>query len=226
MIKISSPEQQLRQNRAMLLLIGGVSSLGGLLIWSAPPFALNDSKNPVHVSLRYIALVSGLVCGVSAVACGHQLEKISPLIEAIDAAEKRDFLTQLAVACHVQETQHRSAAMQSLSPTASESGNAGNGTGNKPVTDHPEPLPAVTKSESYQGVTAESAESESPESPESDPALAASFKPYYLAVLSARAMGESDSKIIKEILGQEGRNFEKGKQMLANLLVLGQQQNW
>ena len=228
MIKISSPEQQLRQNRAMLLLIGGISSLGGLLIWSATPFAANDPKNPVHVSLRYIALVSGLVCGVSAVACGHQLEKISPLIEAMDAAEKRDFLTQLAVACHVQETQHKAAAMQSLSPTASESGNGGNESGNSGNVDGAGGN-GVTKNR-YRTVTAEShsesAESESAESPESDPALAASFKPYYLAVLSARAMGESDSKIIKEILGQEGRNFEKGKQMLANLLVLGKQQGW
>ena len=228
MIKISSPEQQLRQNRAMLLLIGGVSSLGGLLIWSAPPFALNNPKNSLHVSLRYIALVSGLVCGVSAVACGHQLEKIAPLIEAMDAAEKRDFLTQLAVSCYVQETQHRSAAMQSLSPVKSESGNAGNGTGNGGNVDGASGNGVTEKR--YQTVTAEShsesAESESAESPESASSLAASFKPHYLAVLSARARGESDSKIIKEILGQEGRNFEKGKQMLQTLIQLGEQQGW
>ena len=231
-IKISSPEQQLRQNRLMLLAIGGVSSFAGLMLWSVMPFAANNAKNQVHIGLRYFALLSSLGCGISAAVCGHQLQKISPLIQAVDAAEERDFLTQLAVAEYVQQQSHRAAYRQPLSPVKSESGNAGNessnesgnggnvdGAGGNGVTE-----------KRYQTVTAEneseSAESESPESGESAESLAASFKPYYLAALSARARGESDSKIIKEILRQEGRNYEKGKQMLQALLQLGQSQGW
>jgi len=231
-IKISSPEQQLRQNRLMLLAIGGVSSFAGLMLWSVMPFAANNAKNQVHIGLRYFALLSSLGCGISAAVCGHQLQKISPLIQAVDAAEERDFLTQLAVAEYVQQQSHRAAYRQPLSPVKSESGNAGNESsnesGNGGNVDGASGNGVTEKR--YQTVTAESrsesAESESPESPESALSLAASFKPYYLAVLSARARGESDSKIIKEILRQEGRNYEKGKQMLQTLLQLGQSQGW
>jgi hypothetical protein len=221
MIKISSPEQQLRQNRAMLLLIGGISSLGGLLIWSATPFAANDPKNPVHVSLRYIALVSGLVCGVSAVACGHQLEKISPLIEAMDAAEKRDFLTQLAVACHVQETQHKAAAMLALSPASQPESQIGNA-----VTESGNAVPEPVTNERNQPVTESVTDGVTAETHSETHPLTEGYKPMYLAVTTLQRQGVSESKIIKEVLGQEGRNYEKGKQSLQALLTLGQQQGW
>lgn len=209
MIKISSPEQQLRQNRAMLLLIGGISSLGGLLIWSAPPFAINNPKNPVHVSLRYIALVSGLVCGVSAVACGHQLQKIAPLIEAMDAAEKRDFLTQLAVACHVQETQHKAAAMQTLSP-ASET----------PLASHPEPE-SVNADADLQPASELPLTTSTPGSPDVE-----GFRPLWKSVSLAKAQGATDTQIIEDVLEMKGRKFNQGKAALQALLQLGKEQGW
>jgi hypothetical protein len=52
------------------------------------------------------------------------------------------------------------------------------------------------------------------------------YKPLYLAVTQMKEMGVSDSKIIKEVLGHEGRNFKQGQEMLEALLSLGQQHGW
>jgi hypothetical protein len=47
-----------------------------------------------------------------------------------------------------------------------------------------------------------------------------------LSIIALQQQGTSDSKIIKEVLGQSGRNFDKGKEMLEALLHLGQAQGW
>ena len=248
MIKISSPEQQLRQNQAMLLLIGGISSLGGLLVWSATPFAANNPKDPVHVSLRYIALVSGLVAGASAVACGAKLEKIAPLIQAVDMAEARDFLKQLAAAEYVQAHQHKAEAKAILSPARqvesqieSQNGSAISSSSSKKVTETvtdavsmvPAVSQAVTNSERNQVTTAESAAEnaesvpgESAESAKNAVAELASFKGLYFAVKEAEANGVSESTIIKEVLGQTGRNYANGRKMLETLDILAEKEGW
>ena len=221
LIQISSPQQQLRQNRTMLLLIGGVSSIGGLLIWAATPFATNDAKNPVHVSLRYFALVSSLGCGISAVACGAQLQKIAPLIEAMDAAEKHDFLTQLAASTYVQDERWQQEAVNALQPAMQ----SGNGIGNA-VTESGNSVPEPVTSDRNQSVTDSVTTASTGASHTASPTASLGYKPMYLAVTTLQQQGVSESKIIKEVLEQEGRNFEKGKQMLQALLRLGKEQAW
>ncbi len=199
----------------MLLLIASVSSLSGLLLWSASPFALNNPKDKFQVVLRYLSLFGSLGCGVSAVVAGKQLERITPLIRAIDTAERDDFLEQLAVSQYQQQRQWQQMALaptqlQPLSAPLSLGNTSGNATGNntgnvaiEPVTDSvtdsvTNPLPTVTEA----------------------------YKPMYLSIIALQQQGTSDSKIIKEVLGQEGRNFDKGKEMLEALLTLGKEQGW
>jgi len=218
MIKISSPEQQLRQNRTMLLLIGGISSITGLMLWSATPFAASNSRNSLHVSIRYFALVASLTCGVAAVATGTQLEKIKPLIRAIDMAERDDFLTQLAASQYVQQQQHEQAATAALHPAVQ----PGNSFGNEVVNSTPERVASDRDRAVTNGAPAETdTETDGETGSETE-----AYKPMYLAVVSLQQQGVSQSQIIKEILGQEGRNYEKGKAMLQTLLQLGKQQNW
>lgn len=197
----------------MLLLIGGISSLSGLMLWSATPFAASDTKNPVHISLRYFALVSGLVCGVAAVAIGSQLQKIIPLIEAIDQAEKHDFLTQLAASTYVQDGRWEQEAVNAL-----QSGNANDITGNVASE-------GVTSARNQSVTDTVTNDVTTATHPETAPATVG-YKPMYLAVTLLRQQGVSESKIIKEVLGQEGRNFDKGKQMLQTLLQMGESEGW
>ena len=214
LINISSPQQQLRQNRSLLLLVGGASTIAGLFLWSAPPFIWSNPKDKVGVCLRYLALFSSLGCGITAVVTGKQLEKITPLLKAIETAEKMDFLDQLASSQYVQQQQWQQQAMTALQPPAavgnSFSGNGCNDelpSGNEVVTD------SVTNSVTDATDTATLATTEA-------------YKPTYLAVISLQQQGASDSKIIKEVLGQEGRNYERGKEMLETLLQLGQSEGW
>ena len=206
MIKISSPEQQLRQNRAMLLLIGGISSLGGLLIWSATPFAANNPKNSVHISLRYIALVSGLVCGVSAVACGHQLEKIAPLIEAMDMVERDDFRNQLAVSLYVQQQQYQRSAMQVLQPAS------------QPPVSTPETLQQDSPSQPTSQLTDSTSNAGSPD--------VEGYRALYQSVSLAKQQGATDTQIIEKVLNMGGRKFNEGREALQALLQLGKEQGW
>jgi hypothetical protein len=218
LIGISSPQVQLRQNHTLLLLVGGVSSVAGLFLWSAPPFIWSNPKDKVGVCLRYLSLFSSLSCGITAVASGKQLGRIAPLIKAIETAERADFLDQLASSQYVQQTQYQQAAMTALQPPAAVGNDFfGNGcndelpSGNEVVTDSV--TDSVTNSVTDATDTATLATTEA-------------YKPTYLAVISLQQQGASDSKIIKEVLGQEGRNYERGKEMLETLLQLGQSEGW
>ncbi len=218
LINISSPQQQLRQNRSLLLLTGGVSTLAGLFIWSASPFIFSNPKDKVGVCLRYLSLLSTLGCGVGAVVSGRQLERISPLIKAMDTAEREDFLTALATSQFVQQQQWQQMALQpttrppiQVEQVADSTGNAsGNNPGNNPGNGAIEPVTDSVTNSVTNGVTS----------------AAEAYKPMYLSIIALQQQGTSDSKIIKEVLGQSGRNFDKGKEMLEALLQLGQEQKW
>ncbi len=235
LINISSPQQQLRQNRSLLLLTGGVSTLAGLFIWSASPFVFSNPKDKVGVCLRYLSLLTTLGCGVGAVVSGRQLDKISPLIKAIDTAERSDFLEQLAVSQYRQQQQWQQMARapttkppiqinQVDSTHIQPSNGTGNG-GNEAVT-------SVTKADSvnvsqdkqFNSVTDAGNGNGNGNANVTDGTEA--YKPLYLAVTQMKEMGVSDSKIIKEVLGHEGRNFKQGQEMLEALLSLGQKHGW
>lgn len=209
MIKISSPQNQIRQNHLLLLLVGGVSSIAGLFLWSAPPFIWNNPKDKVGVCLRYLSLVGSLSCGIAAVASGKQLERIKPLLKTIEQSERIDFYDQLASSQYFQQQMWQREAIEAVAalqpPVAVGNGfigNAGN-VDTASVTD--DVTDSVTE-------------------PVTDATEA--YKPTYLAIVALQEQGISESKIIKEVLGQEGRNYPAGKQMLETLLQLGQSQGW
>ena len=114
MIKISSPQDQLRSNRNLLALVGGSSTVIGLLLWSASPFLFPNPQDKFSVSLRYLSLFITSCCGVTAVATGHQLQRITPLLKAVEQAEKADFISQLATSQWVQEQRYQSEAVTAI----------------------------------------------------------------------------------------------------------------
>jgi hypothetical protein len=214
LISISSPQNQLKQNRSLLLFMGGVSTVAGVFMWSATPFALSDRSDRVQVCLRYLALTSSLVCGVSACVAGQHLQRITPLLKAVETAEQNDFLTQLASSQYVQQQQWHQVAsseLQAFQP------------GNRAVTSVTQPdLVKQPSDERFNSVT----ESGNGNGNASNQPSMEGYKPLFLAVTQLKQAGVSDSKIIKDVLKQEGRNFETGKQMLETLLELGLQQEW
>lgn len=212
LIGISSPQVQLRQNRSMLLFIASISSLSGLLLWSASPFALNNPKDKVQVVLRYLSLFTSLSCGVTAIACGNQLQKINPLVKAIETAEKNDFLEQLAVSQYQQQQYWQQKALaptqlQTLSP---------------PLSDQVQPESADALSESLSTTST----NELPTSTNSEVTGSEHFRSLYKSVSLLKEQGLSDTKLVEEVLGMGGRKFNEGKQMLDALLQLGQSQGW
>ena len=222
MIKISSPQDQLRSNRNLLALVGGASLVIGLLLWSASPFLFPNPKDKFSVSLRYLSLFITSCCGITAVATGHQLQRITPLIKAIEQAEKADFISQLATAQWVQEQRYQSEAVTALQPSLqqpvtlqqpnsyndrNDDTARDNEVSNEPVTDSiTTATPSVTDA-----ATDEEMEG---------------YRPTYLAVTALQQQGVSDSDIIKDVLKQCGTNYKKGKQMLNALLHLGQSKGW
>jgi hypothetical protein len=205
LINISSPQTQLRQNRTLLLTIGSASTIAGLLLWSATPFLLNSKSDRLQIALRYLSLTSTLICGVAACVSGHQLQRIAPLIKALETAEQSDFYTQLASSQYVQQEQWQAIAssevealhqpfQQNLPPNVSPA----------PETSTPQ-LPT----------------SENPELPPAD-----NFRSLYKAVSVLKQQGVSDTTIVEEVLQLGGRRFAEGKQVLETLLHLGMQQGW
>lgn len=203
MIKISSPQNQLRQNRTLLLLTGGVSTVAGLFLWSATPFVFNNPKDKVDVYLRYLSLFGSLSLGIAAVASGKQLERIAPLIKAIETAERNDFYDQLASSQYLQSQMWQREAMTALQPPIS-------------------PQSSAVYSESSDTLS----DSLSDTSQNSEVNESQHFQGLYKSVSLLKEQGVSDTKIIEEVLGMGGRKFNEGKQMLEVLLQLGADQGW
>ena len=199
LIGISKPQDQLRQNRNLLLIIGGVSSVGGLLIWSSSPFIWSSTKNHTNILLRYFALLTGLTTGITSVVCGHQLQKVNPLIKAIETAERDDFLTQLAASQYRQEQQWNTMAVESaIAPGTAETKLA----------------------------VSDTSQNELPTSQSSEPLEVEHFRSLYKSVSLLKQQQVSDTQIIETVFASGGRKFDQGKQMLETLLQLGQQQGW
>ena len=222
MIKISSPQNQLRSNRNLLALVGGSSTVIGLLLWSSSPFLFPNTKDRVEISLRYLSLFVSGCCGITAVVTGSALQRIAPLIKAIETAERNDFISQLATAQWVQEQRYQSEAVTALQPSQqqpvtlqqqnsyndrNDAAPMDNEVSNEPVTDS---LTTATAN----AVT-----------PATDDEMEG-YRPTYLAVTALQQQGISDSDIIKDVLKQGGTNYSKGKQMLNALLQLGQSKGW
>lgn len=199
LIGISKPQDQLRQNRNLLLIIGGVSSVSGLLIWSSSPFLWSSTKNQTNILLRYFALLTGLTTGITSVVCGHQLQKINPLIKAIETAERNDFLTQLAASQYQQEQHWNQLAVEpAIAPGTAET--------HLPVSD--------------------TSPGQLPTSQNSEPLEVEHFRSLYKSVSLLKQQNISDTQIIETVLASGGRKFDQGKQMLENLMKLGESQQW
>jgi hypothetical protein len=188
----------------MLLLIATASSISGLLLWSASPFALSNPKDKVQVVLRYLSLFGSLSCGVTAIACGSQLQKINPLVKAIETAERNDFLEQLAVSQFQQQQQWHQMA---LAPTQLQ------------------PVDVAVQPQGSDQSSTTSADS-LPTSQNSEVNGSEHFRSLWKSVSLLKEQGLSDTKIIEEVLGMSGRKFNEGKQMLDALLQLGEQERW
>ncbi|AFZ15521.1 hypothetical protein Cri9333_4745 (plasmid) [Crinalium epipsammum PCC 9333] len=218
LISINSPQNQLRQNHSLLLLIGSISSVAGLLIWSASPFIWSSSKDKINIFWRYLSLITTLGCGVTSVICGHQINRINPLIQAINQAEKNDFLTQLAASQYQQEQQWNQLA---LSPTS-----------RPPIQTIQVPQPADSSTDSSTDSTSDSnpdsrlTDSTSSTSQNSEVLEVEGYRSLYLAVSNLKQQGVSDTEIIESVLGLGGRRFKEGKAALESLLQLGQQEGW
>jgi hypothetical protein len=208
LISISSPQNQLRQNRTLLLSIGGISTVAGLLLWSATPFLLNNKSDRLQIALRYLSLASTLFCGVAACVSGYQLQRITPLIKALETAEQSDFLTQLASSQYVQQQQWQQLATSEVE------------TLQRPL--HYETPPSVSPAVSTSAPQLPT--SESLEAPEVEDFQ--NFRSLYKAVSMLQQQGVSDTEIIETALQMGGRRFTEGKQALETLLQLGVQQEW
>jgi hypothetical protein len=222
MIKISSPQDQLRSNRTLLALVGGSSTVIGLLLWSSSPFLFPNPQDKFSVSLRYLSLLITSGCGVTAVATGHKLQRITPLLKAVEQAEKSDFISQLATSQWVQEQRYQSEAVTALQPSLQppvtrQQPDRYNGYNDAVPMDNEVSKEPVT--DSITTATASVTEAATDEGIEG-------YRPTYLAVTALQQQGISDSEIIKNVLKQGGTNYQKGKQMLDALLQLGQSQGW
>ncbi len=218
MIKISSPQDQLRSNRNLLALVGGSSVVLGFLLWSSSPFLMPNNKDRVEISLRYISLFLTSVAGVTAVVTGGALQRITPLIRAIETAEKNDFISQLATSQWVQEQQYQQQAVTALQPAQQQA-----------VT-----IPVTANSNDYNdAVTRDNEVTDKPvtnslttATPSATDSEMEHYRPMFHSVVALQQQGVSDSDIIKDVLKQGGTNYPKGKQMLDTLLTLGKEQGW
>jgi hypothetical protein len=222
MIKISSPQDQLRTNRNLLALVGGSSTLIGLLLWSSSPFLFPNPKDKFSVSLRYLSLFVSTCCGITAVVTGSSLQRITPLIKAVEQAEKADFISQLATSQWVQEQRYQSEAVTALQPSQQQpvtlqQQNSYNGYNDAVPGDNEVSNEAVT--DSLTTATPSVTDAATDEEMEG-------YRPTYLAVTALQQQGISDSDIIKDVLKQGGTNYQKGKAMLEVLLQLGQSKGW
>ncbi|MGB3207988.1 MAG: hypothetical protein WBB28_23650 [Crinalium sp.] len=211
LISINSPQNQLRQNYFLLLLIGSISSVAGLLIWSASPFIWSSPKDKINIFWRYLSLITTLGCGVTSVICGHQINRINPLIQAINQAEKNDFLTQLAASQYQQEQQWNQLA---LLPTS------------RPPIQVPQPTDSSTDSSTDSTPDSRPTDSTSSTSRSSEVLEVEGYRSLYMAVSNLKQQGVSDTEIIESVLGLGGRRFKEGKAALESLLHLGQQEGW
>ena len=205
LISISSPQVQLRQNRTLFLCIGGISTVAGLLLWSATPFLLNSKSDRLQIALRYLSLCSTLACGVSACVSGYQLQRISPLIEAFETAERSDFLTQLASSQYVQEQQWTKIASAEVEAL------------HQPLqSNHPPGVAPAPETSTPQLPTSENLELPPAEN----------FRSLYEAVSALKQKGVSDTFLIEKVLRMGGRRYPEGQAALETLLHMGTENGW
>ena len=210
LIDISSPQQSLRENRTLLLTIGGISSVAGLLIWSSSPFVFSSTKDKINIFCRYLSLAASLGCGVTSLVCGQRLTRINPLIQAINQAEKSDFLTQLAASQFQQEQQWNRLALEATT---------------RPVV-QVEQLNQVADSSPNSTPDSRLTDSTSTTSQNSEVPSLEGYRSLYLAVSNLKQQGVSDTEIIESVLGLGGRRFKEGKAALESLIQLGQSEGW
>lgn len=222
MIKISLPQNQLRSNRNLLVLVGGTSTIIGLLVWSSSPFLFPNPKDKVSISLRYLSLFLSSCCGITAVVTGSQLHRLKPLLKALDESEKSVFRTELAASQFFQEQCYQREAVAALQsslqpPVTLQHPNSYNGYNDAVPMDNEVSNEAVTDS-----ITTATPSAVTPATDEG----IEGYRPTYLAVTALQQQGISDSEIIKDTLKMGGVNYQKGKQMLEALIQLGQSQGW
>lgn len=205
LIPISEGQNQLRQNRILLLSVGSISTVAGLLFWSATPFLLPSKTDRLQIALRYVSLVSTMFCGITACVAGQQLKRISPLVKALEKAEQNDFMTQVASSQYVQEEAWMELATAEIASLQQQQQH--------------ETLPAVAPAVApagYQLPIPENREAPSPES----------FYTLYQAVMKLKQKGVPEKEIIEDILQPKGGRFAEGKVMLEMLMGLGSDYKW
>ena len=197
LIHLDAGAEQIRLNRKLLNAGAIVSTISGLIVWSATPF-VTEIK-----ALRYLSLAFSLGAGSTALYCGTKLAQSKTLFQAIERAEEDDFLHRVAASQYARQNAWNYLAESEAQPLPD------------PLT---EPLPDTSAP-----VEAEASEVRGSEGFRDFPSTSATSNELaaevVVEVLEAVGEGKSDTWIIENVLNMKGRKYKQGKELLAAIKV-------
>lgn len=177
-----------------------------LLFSGATLVSISPSLFRENPRLRSVCLFYGLFCGIGLLVCGVQLDVTDKLLERVKKVEDEIALSQFAAEQYAQQQYYEQIAEEAnaeLPPASAPY---------FPATSAPTSAPtSEALTVGSQGV----ADSGSVSGSGSKAAEVGGAIATLTAIKSAISQEKSDTWIIEEVLGMKGRNFEKGKEILA-----------
>ena len=178
-------------NRGKLHLTAISLLILGFFVWSITPFIANEKDSLNHRLVRYSSLIISLSCGSLALYCGLKLDKDNGVHQATIKSQNDIKYHGLATEQYLEEKRLELIASYQLQEFQQE-------------------LLPVTHVTPETSMNQEVTELQLPENQLVNRNLVT-------AVTNAINDGLSDSKIIKEVLGMTGRNYQDGKTLLSQI---------
>lgn len=166
----------------------------GFFIWSITPFIANDQDSLNHRLVRYSSLIISLSCGSLALHCGLKLDKDNKIHQATIKSQDDIKYHSLATEQYLEEKRLELIASYQLQEFQQEL------LPSRPVTDETPINQEVTELQLHSNQLVD--------------------RNLVTSVTNAINDGLSDSKIIKEVLGMTGRNYQDGKTLLSQIKKL------
>jgi len=220
MVSVINPNansEAIRANWKTYHLINIVALSTAVPIWFITPFLTrNPESNGWHKFFRFTSISYAIVASGTSLYLSNQLGKLKPKIDALNKREQAAFKHSVASDLFLAQSTNTAIAQFLVTERSSS-------LSSEPVTTL-EPLPEAEGNENEPEVT-ELVTAREPKgykvtvtsSEGTEPQLSPLAEEFIDAVMDALEDGYSDTKIVKEVMGFSGRNYQDGKKILAEI---------
>lgn len=219
MVTVINPASQtdaIKQNWKLLHSINILTLITAVPFWFVTPFLTrNPELNSWHRFFRFSSISYAIVVGSSSLYCSNKLGKIKPKIDAMNKREIAEFKHTIASDLFLAQGTN-SAIAQFILTERSTSLTSQDGR-NPEVTLEADTTVLGSKT-SVSGSSPEiTTSATSVSGSQAEVTLSQEAQDFFEAVMDGLEDGYSDSQIIEQLMGLKGRNYKRGKVILAEI---------